>query len=57
MEKIKNKEHLTQKGLQEIVNLKASLNLGLSDKLKEKFSYTIPIPRPKIKFEGIPDPS
>lgn len=57
MEKIKNKEHLTQKGLQDIVNLKASLNLGLSDKLKEKFSYTIPIPRPKIKFEGIPDPS
>jgi hypothetical protein len=57
MEKIKNKEHLTQKGLQEIVNLKASLNLGLSDKLKEKFSDTIPIPRPKIRFEGIPDPS
>jgi hypothetical protein len=31
---IKNKEHLTLNGLQKIVNLKASLNLGLADIIK-----------------------
>lgn len=34
---IKSKEHLTEEGLTKIVNLKASLNLGLSDELKESF--------------------
>lgn len=34
---IKFKEHLTEKGLIKLVNLKASLNLGLSEKLKESF--------------------
>lgn len=34
---IKSKEHLTEIGLTKIVNLKASLNLGLSEKLKEFF--------------------
>lgn len=57
MEKIKNKEDDKQQGLQEIVNLKASLNLGLSDKLKERFPNCLPVSRPKIKFEGIPDPN
>jgi hypothetical protein len=32
---IKNKEHLTEKGLFKIVELKSSLNLGLPDKLKK----------------------
>jgi hypothetical protein len=31
------KEHLTLSGLQKIVNLKASLNNGLSKSLKEAF--------------------
>lgn len=31
---INNKAHLTVEGLNQIVNLKASMNLGLSDKLK-----------------------
>ena len=34
VEMILNKEHLNEKGLQEIVNLRASLNLGLSNVLK-----------------------
>lgn len=54
---IKAKEHLTFEGLQEIVNLKASLNLGLSDKLKEAFPDTIPVFRSIIDFNSIPDPN
>lgn len=38
--KIKNKEHLTDVGIQEIVNIKASMNRGLSDELKEAFPNT-----------------
>ena len=36
---IKNKEHLTQGGLEKIVRIKASINRGLSDKLKEAFPF------------------
>ena len=32
-----NKEHNTIEGIQKIVNIKASLNLGLSNDLKEAF--------------------
>ncbi len=34
---IKSKEHLTEEGLTKLVNLKASLNLGLSNELIESF--------------------
>lgn len=44
------KEHLTLVGLQQIVNLKASINLGLSDELKVEFSNTIPVPRPLVQL-------
>lgn len=54
---IKANEHLTFKGLQEIVNLKASLNQGLSDKLKESFPNVIPVSRSIISFDSIPDPN
>lgn len=37
-----NKEHNTLEGLQKIVNLRASLNTGLSNDLKEAFPITIP---------------
>jgi len=36
---IQNKEHLTTQGLQKIVAIKASLNLGLSNEFKAAFSY------------------
>ena len=32
-----HKKHLTLEGLQEIVNIRASMNLGLSDELKKRF--------------------
>jgi spore coat polysaccharide biosynthesis protein SpsF (cytidylyltransferase family) len=34
IEKMNNEEHLTEQGIQEIVNIRASLNLGLSPGLK-----------------------
>lgn len=47
--KIYNRKYLNQKGLEEILSLKASSNLGLSSKLKINFPYIIPFPRPEIK--------
>ena len=54
---IKNREgDLTSDDLQKIVNIKASLNKGLSDELKAAFPDTKPVLRPEVKFSGIPDP-
>lgn len=39
---INSKEHLTMKGIQKIVSLKASLNLGLTDELKTAFPNIVP---------------
>jgi len=50
-----NKGPLTPEDFQKIVNLKASLNRGLSDELKEFFPDTIPVRRPSVEFLGIPD--
>ncbi len=43
-----NREHLNEEGLQEIVNIRASLNLGLSNVLKSAFPDTIPVSRPLV---------
>ena len=51
------KQHLNLEGLQEIVNLRASMNNGLTDKLKDSFSKTKPVTRAEIQFAGIPDPN
>jgi hypothetical protein len=50
---VNNKAHLTSKGLIEIINLKASMNLGLSDKLKLEFSGYIPAERPEINLKNV----
>jgi hypothetical protein len=50
------KEHLTQKGLIAIVNIRASINLGLSDELKEAFPNTVPVKRPTVVDQVIRDP-
>lgn len=44
-----DKVHNTLEGLQEIVNYRASLNLGLSKELKEAFPLAVPIKRPEIE--------
>ena len=43
-----NKEHLTFEGLQALVNLKATINKGLSDSLKTSFPETVPVPRTEV---------
>lgn len=50
VEKMIRKEHLTAKGMQEIVNLKASMNFEvLSDKLLSAFPDTVAVSRPIVK--------
>lgn len=44
---LKSGQHLLMEGLQAIVNIRASINLGLSEDLKAAFPSTIPVPRPK----------
>lgn len=52
-----NKAHLTIEGLKKIINIKASVNLGLSDFLKSEFKEYTPVKRPVISTENIPDPN
>lgn len=49
-------EHLNKENLQSIVNIKASLNLGLSEDLKVAFPKTVAVPRPPVANLGIPNP-
>ena len=53
---IKQREHLTEKGLLSLIGLKSSLNWGLSFSLKEAFPNVTFVDRPEYKFNGIPDP-
>jgi len=48
------KEHLTLEGLQKIINIKATLNFGLSKELQLMFPETIPVPRLLIETSKIP---
>lgn len=48
------KEHLTQEGLEKIVAIKISHNLGLSEKLQAAFPNIIPVSRPKVENKKIP---
>ena len=54
--KLQNKEHLTEIGLQNIINIKASLNWGITDELKLAFPNTVVIERPLITDFEIPHP-
>lgn len=53
---IEQEEHLKEEGLQLIINIRASLNLGLSEALKAAFPDTIPVVRPNISSSEIPHP-
>lgn len=50
---VNNKAHLTVKGLNQIVNIKASMNLGLSDMLKSEFPEYTPVERPVINSDNV----
>lgn len=54
---VKNNAHLTVEGLNEIVNIKASMYLGLSNILKSEFPGYTPIERPVINNNVILDPN
>jgi hypothetical protein len=54
---VKNKAHLSYEGLNKIINIKASINLGLSDLLKAEFKNFTPVERPKINTQEIPESS
>ena len=52
---INNKMHLNEEGLLQIINLRASINLGLSNLLKSKFKNYKPVARPVINYVNIID--
>lgn len=56
VELVKNKAHLNIEGLHQIINIKASINLGLSEQLKSEFKNFSPVERPIIITENIPEP-
>jgi len=49
--------HLTLEGLQQIINIKASMNFGVSDSIKSEFSNINPVEREIIETTNIPDPN
>lgn len=53
---VNRKVHLTKQGLQEIVNLRATLNKGLSLELIKAFHETRPVPRPLVNYQDIKEP-
>lgn len=54
---LNSKEQSTLKGLQKIIDIRASMNKGLSDKLIMLFPNLNPITRPNIGFDNIPHPN
>lgn len=54
---INNKMHLSEEGLLQIINIRASINLGLSNLQKSKFPKFKPVARPVIISTKIPHPS
>jgi len=57
-ELMKNKEHLSEKGLNKILSLKSALNLGLTEKLKKAFPNVILVSRPVLSPDQTPlDPN
>jgi hypothetical protein len=53
VELFNEKVHLTVKGLEKIVNIKASMNLGLSETLRSEFAGYVPVERPVVNYDNI----
>lgn len=51
---IKEGKHLTEEGIKDIVNIRASINTGLSEILKKGFQNIIPAIRPLVNKPEIP---
>ena len=52
---MEQKEHLTDDGLRQVVSIKASMNLGLSPKLKLAFPNVKPAKRPLLENKNVND--
>ena len=52
----KSGQHLTNDGLQKIVALKATMNLGLSEKLQAAFPDVVRVERPLVELSQTIDP-
>src|SRR5438270_5090518 len=54
---LKTKQHTSIEVLQDIINIRASMNKGLSRELLLSFPNTVPYSRPKIQFNKIMNPN
>jgi antitoxin component HigA of HigAB toxin-antitoxin module len=54
---IRRKEHLTVEGIEKIVNIKATINWGLTDVLRYNFPNVKPVQRPLVDNQEIRDPN
>ena len=54
---MRRKEHLTKEGFMKILAIKASMNHGLSEKLKVAFPDILAVERPLVIEKKIPDPN
>lgn len=54
---LNRKEHLTNEGLLDIVNIRASINGGCSEELKAAFPDIRPYARPEVELSEISDPN
>jgi hypothetical protein len=50
---MKQAQHLTSEGLRSIINIKASMNKGITPALKEAFPDYITAPRPSIHIQKL----
>jgi hypothetical protein len=57
IELMNSKAHLKIEGLNKIINIKASMNLGLPKRLKEVFINLTPVVRPLVNTTKISDPN
>jgi hypothetical protein len=53
VEILERKEHLTSSGIRRLVEIKASMNLGLSENIKNHFNEVIPTLRPTVEDQAI----
>jgi hypothetical protein len=50
------KQHLNPSGLQKVVNIRASMNKGITTKLKDSFLNIKPVARPLVDLITVPNP-
>ena len=53
MDFLNKKDHLTIEGLRKFVNIKASMNNGLTDGIKTDFPDIVPVLREKTDSKGL----